>query len=107
TPTKKVAGIKKRSFTIRVGPLAMSLAAAALTAVAFAAISLADNGSNSGNSGRDEHIFRAPAPPGGGPGVMFGDDLSEADKQKLEDFSQCMEDNGAPPPPHPGEIDPH
>jgi hypothetical protein len=109
--------MKKRSFTIRVGPLAMSLAAAALTAVAFAAISLADNGSGgSGSEGRDGerdfHVFPA-GPPGAGPGVMFRDDLSEADRQKLEDFRNCMEDNGAPPPPDPapappdpGEIDP-
>jgi hypothetical protein len=102
--------MKKRSFTIRVGPLAMSLAAAALTAVAFAAISLADNGSGTdsrdGGDGRNEHVFQAPAPPGGGPGVMFRDHLSEADRQKLEEFRQCMEDNGAPTPPEPGEIDP-
>jgi hypothetical protein len=99
--------MKKRNFTIRVGPLAMSLAAAALTAVAFAAISLADSGggSGSGSDGRDEHIFRA-GPPGGAPGVMFRDELSEADRQKMEDFSECMEDNGAPAPPDPGEIDP-
>jgi hypothetical protein len=107
--------MKKRSFTVRVGPLAMSLAAAALTAIAFAAISLADSdggsGSGSRSDGRDEHIFRA-GPPGGGPGVMFKDELSEADRQKMEDFSECMEDNGAPAPlgapapPDPGEIDP-
>jgi hypothetical protein len=100
--------MKKRSFTIRVGPLAMSLAAAALTAVAFAAISLADSdggGDGSRSDGRDEHIFRA-GPPVGGPGVMFRDELSEADRQKMEDFSECMEDNGAPAPPDPGEIDP-
>lgn len=102
--------MKKRSFTIRVGPLAMSLAAAALTAVAFAAISVADNGggtdSRDGSDGRDEHIFQAPAPPGGGPGAMFRDNLSEADRRKLEDFRQCMEDSGAPGPPEPREIDP-
>jgi hypothetical protein len=99
--------MKKRSFTIRVGPLAMSLVAAALTAVAFAGVSLADNGSGSDSreGGSDLHVFRA-GPPGGGPGVMFRDDLSEADKQKLEDFRNCMEDNGAPAPPDPGEIDP-
>ena len=101
--------MKKRSFTIRVGPLAMSLAAAALTAAAFAAISLADSGGGSGSGsrsdGRDEHIFRA-GPPGGGPGVMFRDELSSAERQKMEDFRNCMEDNGAPAPPEPGEIDP-
>jgi hypothetical protein len=99
--------MKKRSFTIRVGPLAMSLTAAALTAVAFAAISLADNGSRSDSreGGGDLHVFRAGAP-GGGPGVMFREDLPEADRQKLEDFRNCMEENGAPAPPDPGEIDP-
>jgi hypothetical protein len=99
--------MKKRSFTIRTGPLAMSLAAAALTAVAFAAISVADNGGGSDNTGKDEHTFSAPAPPpGGGPGVFFHDNLSDTDRQKLEDFRQCMEENGAPGPPDPGEIDP-
>jgi hypothetical protein len=102
--------MKKRSFTIRTGPLAMSLAAAALTAVAFAAISVADNGGGGGRdrggSGKDVEIMRAPAPPGGGAGVFFHDNLSDADRQKLEEFRQCMEDNGAPGPPDPGEIDP-
>jgi hypothetical protein len=97
---------KRKGFTIRGGPLGMSLAAAALTAVAFAAVSLADSGSSDG-SGTDEpdfHVFRAPAP--GGPVERFKEELSEADRQKLEDFRQCMEDSGAPAPPGPGEIDP-
>ena len=102
--------MKKRGFTIRIGPLAMSLAAAAVTAVAFAAVSLADNGSGdngSSDSGSDTQTFQAPAPPGGGAGVMFfRDNLSDADKQKLEDFRSCMEENGAPGPPEPGEINP-
>ena len=100
--------MKKRGFTVRIGPLAMSLAAAAVTAVAFAAVSLADNGSgDSGDSGSgDAAVFTAPAPPGGGAGVFFRDNLSDADKQKLEDFRSCMEENGAPAPPEPGEIDP-
>jgi hypothetical protein len=97
---------KRRRFTFRVGPLGMSLAAAAITAAAFAAISVADSGSGSGTNGKDEQTFRASAPPGGGPGVIFRDDLSAADQQKLEDFRQCMEDNGAPAPPDPAEIDP-
>ena len=99
---------KKRRFTFSVGPLGMSLVAAAVTAAAFAAISLADSGSGSagGKTGSDERVFSAPAPPGGGAGVFFRDDLSDADKQKLENFRQCMEDNGAPAPPEPGEIDP-
>ena len=101
--------MKKRGFTVRIGPLAMSLAAAAVTAVAFAAVSLADNGGSRGNdSGAKTDTFTAPAPPGaaGGAGVFFRDNLSDADKQKLEDFRSCMESNGAPAPPEPGEIDP-
>jgi hypothetical protein len=107
TGEKRGAAMKKRKgFAIRGGPLGMSLAAAALTAVAFAAVSLADSGSSDG-SGTDEpdfHAFRAPAP--GGPVERFKEELSEADRQKLEDFRQCMENSGAPAPPEPGEIDP-
>ena len=97
---------KRKGFAIRGGPLAMSLAAAALTAVAFAAVSLADSGSSdgSGNDESDFHVFRAPAP--SGPGDVFRNEFSEADRQKLEEFRNCMEDNGAPGPPVPGEIDP-
>jgi hypothetical protein len=102
--------MKKRRLTIRVGPLGLSLAAAALTAVALAAVSVADNGggndSGTGKGGEDAQMFRAPAPPGGGAGVFFHDRLSEADRQKMEEFRQCMEDNGAPGPPEPGEFDP-
>ncbi len=48
-----------------------------------------------------------PAPPGGAAGVAFADpNLSAADRQKLEDFRTCMEDNGAPGPPDPSKIDP-
>jgi hypothetical protein len=48
-----------------------------------------------------------PAPPGGAAGVAFADpNLSAGDRQKLEDFRKCMEDNGAPGPPDPGTIDP-
>jgi hypothetical protein len=100
--------MKKRRFTIRVGPIGLSLAAAAVTAAAFAAISLADNGSDGGGSNDNgPQTFRAPGPPGGGPGVMmFKPNLSAEDRQKLEDFRTCMEDNGAPAPPDPGEFDP-
>jgi hypothetical protein len=46
-----------------------------------------------------------PAPPGGGAGVtMMGPNLSAEDRQKMEDFRKCMEDNGAPAPP--AHIDP-
>jgi hypothetical protein len=100
--------MNKRGFTIRVGPVAMSLVAAAVTAVAFAAISLADSGTANDNGGKDTQTFNAPAPPGGGAGVRFfaPGNLSDADKQKLEDFRNCMEENGAPAPPDPGDIDP-
>jgi hypothetical protein len=98
----------KRGITIRLGPLGMSLAAAGITAVAFAAVSLADNGSsdNSGN-GTTTQTFQMPAP-GGGVGAVSiaGPNLSAEDRQKMEDFRKCMEDNGAPAPPDPGEFDP-
>jgi hypothetical protein len=99
---------QRKRFRISVGPLGMSLAAAAVTAVAFAAVSLADSG-NSGNGGSDgtsTQTFQAPAP-GGGVGIMsFRANLSAADRQKLEDFRRCMQDNGAPAPPDPGKFDP-
>jgi hypothetical protein len=92
----------------RLGPLGMSLAAAALTAVAFAAVSVADSDkSNDGGRADDEQTMWAAPPPGGGVGVMsFRGRLSEQDQQKLEEFRQCMEDNGAPAPPEPGEVEP-
>jgi hypothetical protein len=80
--------------------LGLSLAAAALTAVSVAAISVAaDNGGgDKAEKGRDEGATRVhhvlPGPP----------DLSEEDEAKLEEFRQCMEDNGAPAPPAPGEM---
>src|SRR5215211_5016722 len=93
---------RRAAIRRRLVPLGMSLAAAALTAIGFAAVSIAD-----GNDAkeRDSGAMWAAPPPGGG-GVMHLRGLSEADQQKLEDFRQCMEDNGAPAPPHPGEIDP-
>ena len=102
---------KKRGITIRFGPLGLSLLAAGITAVGVAAVSLAaDGGTNSGNgsgSGSDTQTFQMPAP-GGGVGAVSiaGPNLSAEDRQKLEDFRQCMEDNGAPSPPDPGKIDP-
>jgi hypothetical protein len=102
---------RKRRITIRFGPLGLSLLAAGITAVGFAAVSLADNGgSNSGGSspnGGGTRTFEMPAPPGGAAGVAFADpNLSAEDRQKLEDFRKCMEDNGAPGPPDPSKIDP-
>jgi hypothetical protein len=102
---------KKRSFSIRLGPLALSLLAAGVTAVAFAAVSLADNGSGSnggnGNSNAPQTL-QMPGPGGRGVGVMSiqGPNLSAADRQKMEEFRQCMQDNGAPAPPDPSTIDP-
>ena len=86
-------------MTIRLGPLGLSLLAAGITAVGFAAVSLADSGGNdSGNSQGNVRQMPAP-PPGAGGAMMFRSDLSDADRQKLEDFRKCMEDNGAPGPP--------
>jgi hypothetical protein len=101
---------KKRSFAIRLGPLGLSLLAAGITAVAFAAISLADNG-NSGSgsdSGNGPETLQLPAPGGKGRAVIGiqGPNLSAADRQKMEEFRQCMEDNGAPAPPDPSAFDP-
>jgi len=81
----------------RVGPLGLSLLAAALTAVAFAAISVAqDDGKEQGNA-RNGDVERADHP---GPPPMM-DELSAEDQAALEDFRSCMEDNGAPAPPKP------
>ncbi len=99
---------RKRGLTIRLGPLGLSLLAAAITAVGVAAVSLAaDGGSNNANNGSGPQTFQAPGP-GGPPGVMTfrAPNLSDADRQKLEDFRQCMTDNGAPGPPDPKTIDP-
>jgi hypothetical protein len=101
---------KNRHLTVRLGPLGLSLLAAGITAVGFAAISLADNGGNGsggGGGGRGPQTFEMPAPPGAKAGaVIMGPNLSAADRQKLEDFRQCMEDNGAPAPPDPSGFDP-
>src|SRR5262249_30729793 len=102
---------KRRSITIRLGPLGLSLLAAGITAVGLAAVSLADRGStdnSSSNNAPQTQSFTAPAPGGAGVGVMTfrGPNLSAADRQKMEEFRQCMQDNGAPAPPDPGKIDP-
>src|SRR4051812_40905668 len=86
----------KRGITIRFGPLGLSLLAAGITAVGVAAVSLADTGSSGsggGNDGNGVQTFQMPAP-GGGVGAVSiaGPNLSAADRQKLEDFRQCMED---------------
>jgi hypothetical protein len=90
---------RKRRITIRLGPLGMSLVAAGITAVGFAAVSLADSGGGSSN-GNGAQTFEMPAPPGGEAGVtIMGPNLSAEDRQKMEDFRTCMEENGAPAPP--------
>jgi hypothetical protein len=103
---------KKRGMTIRFGPLGLSLLAAGITAVGLAAVSLADSDSDTGSSGNTGNgsgtqTFQMPAPGGGvGAVTMAGPNLSAEDRQKLEEFRQCMEDNGAPAPPEPGKFDP-
>ena len=98
---------KKRGLTIRIGPLGLSLLAAGITAFGVAAVSLADSGNDDASNDSGTATFSAPAP-GGGVGVMSfrGPNLSAADQHKMEDFRKCMEDNGAPGPPDPSEIDP-
>ena len=96
----KMFGSAKR----RVGPVGLSLVAAALTATAFAAVSVAakdDNGNK--DKSRGDVLRAAPAPGGPGGPEMFREKLSEEDRRALEEFEQCMEDNGAPAPPAPGE----
>jgi hypothetical protein len=92
---------RRRSIAIRLGPLGLSLVAAGITAVAFAAVSLADSGSTTTGNGTGTQTFSMPAPPGGAAGgtVIGGPNLSAADRKKMEEFQQCMQDNGAPGPP--------
>jgi hypothetical protein len=99
---------KRRRLTISLGPLGLSLLAAGITAVALAAVSLADSGGNgSADNGQRTQSFSFPGPGGGvGAVTIAGPNLSDADRQKMEDFRQCMQDNGAPAPPAPGDIDP-
>src|SRR5215470_6595794 len=113
TQIEGVAMKKKRGITIRFGPLGLSLLAAGITAIGVAAVSFADNGGSNGGSGSGNggsggtQTFQMPAPPGGAPGAtIMRDNLSSEDRQKLEDFRKCMEDNGAPAPPDPSKIDP-
>jgi hypothetical protein len=97
---------KRKGITIRLGPLGLSLLAAAITAVGVAAVSLADSGNTTNENGKQ--TFEMPAPPPGAAGatVFRGPNLSAADQQKMDDFRKCMEDNGAPAPPDPSKIDP-
>ena len=98
---------KKRKITIRLGPLGLSLVAAGITAVGFAAVSLADSGGSTTSNGSGSATFSAPAPGGGVRVTTFRvPNLSAADQKKMEEFRQCMQDNGAPAPPDPSSIDP-
>jgi hypothetical protein len=97
---KKEGGAIRR----RLGPVGLSLVAAAVTAVGFAAVSLAQDSGNSGNDndkGNGQFNQAVPAPPDGSQGTRTFHAPSAADRQKMEEFRQCMEDNGAPAPPDP------
>jgi hypothetical protein len=99
---KRTEGVvmKKKGRTIvrRLGPVGLSVAAAAITAAGFAAISLAakeENGDRSnGDRSNGEAGARVMIHPPGGP----LENLSDEDRQKLEDFRQCMSEHGAEPP---------
>jgi hypothetical protein len=83
----------------RLGATTLALVAAGLTAAAFAAFSIAESGDDGDGSGKDrvEHaLFPAPPPPGG-PGFFHG---SRQDREALEAFRRCMEDQGLEPPRH-------
>lgn len=91
---------KRPGITLRLGPLGLSLLAAAITAIGVAAVSMADSGGSGAGTSGQPNTRRLPPPPGGGPGVMMlRSNLSAADRQKLEDFRKCMDENGAPAPP--------
>jgi hypothetical protein len=92
---------KKRAITIRLGPLGLSLLAAGITAVGFAAVSLAADGSGGGTT--TQGAGPLPPPGAGAVTIMRGPRLSAADQKKMEEFQQCMQDNGAPAPP---KVDP-
>jgi hypothetical protein len=108
TGTSKERSEMKRNETTgtgrRLGATTLALVAAGLTAAAFAAFSIAESGDD--NGGRDRIApapFAAPVPPGG-PGAYAP---SEADREALEAFRQCMEDQGVEPPPRPsGDVPP-
>jgi hypothetical protein len=97
---------KRKGITIRLGPLGLSLLAAAITAVGVAAVSMADSGSDNASGASGSATFQAQGPGGAGVTTFRGPNLSAADQQKMEDFRKCMEDNGAPGPPDPGHFDP-
>ena len=88
---------KKRNITIRLGPLGLSLVAAGITAIGFAAVSLADSGNTTTSNGSGSATFSAPAP-GGGAGVTTfrRPNLSAADQKKMEEFRQCRQTTARP-----------
>ncbi len=89
--------MKKRAITIRFGPLGLSLLAAGITAVGFAAVSLAADGGSGGGTSTQSSV---PAPPPrGAVTIMRAPRPSAADRQKMQEFQQCMQENGAPAPP--------
>ena len=84
----------------RLGPIGLSLLASALTAAGFAAFSIADSGGgNDGNRSGTAQTLPAPPPGADGTVIFGGPQLSAEDRQKMEAFHQCMQDNGAPDPP--------
>jgi hypothetical protein len=92
---------RKRSGAMveRLGPVGLSLVAAAITAAGFAAISVAANGDNDegdGDRSKEPGLHVAIGPPG-----PLGENLSEEDRQKLEDFRNCLEDQGVEAPGRP------
>ena len=90
---------RKGAIRRRLGPVGLALVAALVTAIGFAAVSLAQ--SNNGNQSGSTNQAQVPAPPGGGQGQTQFHAPSAADRQKMEQFRQCMQDNGAPAPPSP------
>lgn len=84
------------AISARFRPIGLSLLAAALTAIAFAAVSVAkDDGEDGGEGGGDRFEMRVP-PPGVAP-MLEG--LSGQERDQLEAFRRCMQDEGAPAPP--------
>jgi hypothetical protein len=95
TPREMAKALRRK-----VGPVGLSLVAAALTAAAFAAVSVAAD-----DKGGDAEKAK-----GGEPAQTFEmhvgppPELSDEDEAALEEFRSCMEENGAPAPPKPGEM---
>jgi len=94
--------MKKRIEAIRgrIGPLGSALAAAALTAAAFAAVSVAQDGGSDGKGG--DVLERAGAPMVFEHRVGPPPEISAEDREALEGFRKCMEENGADLPVPPG-----